>query len=93
MSIKHRDGAPAPAELLPTRASEPTPTRSSQRSCPDYPCEVMNISAGGMTLLSPVGCEVGERIVAYLDHFGRIEAVVSRPVDGGFAAEIVASLH
>jgi PilZ domain len=59
----------------------------------DYPCEVINMSAGGMNLLSPVGCEIGERIVAYLDHFGRIEAVVARPVDGGFAAEIVASLH
>jgi hypothetical protein len=59
----------------------------------DHPCEVINMSAGDMTLPSPVGCEVGERIVAYLDHFGRIEAVVARPVDGGFAAEIVASLH
>jgi hypothetical protein len=59
----------------------------------DYPCEIINMSAGGMTLLSPVSCEVGERIVAYLDHFGRIEGVVARPMDGGFAAKIVASLH
>lgn len=59
----------------------------------DHPCQVVNMSAGGMALLSPVACEVGERIVAYLDGLGRIEAIVVRPIEGGFAASIVAGPH
>jgi PilZ domain-containing protein len=57
----------------------------------EYPCEVINMSAGGMALLSPVACANQERIVAYLDKFGRIEGVVVRSFDGGFAVRILAS--
>jgi hypothetical protein len=59
----------------------------------EYPCQVVNMSAGGMALLSPAQCRDGERIVAYLDNFGRIEGVVIRSVEGGFAARIVASQY
>jgi hypothetical protein len=51
------------------------------------------MSAGGMALLSPAICETGERIVAYLDVIGRIEGIVVRPSDGGFAVRIVAGPH
>ena len=51
----------------------------------EYPCQVINMSAGGMALLAPVNCDVGERIVAYLDNLGRIEGIVVRPLEGGFA--------
>jgi PilZ domain len=57
----------------------------------EYPCEVINMSAGGMALLSPVSCADQERIVAYLDKFGRIEGVVVRSFEGGFAVRIAAS--
>jgi PilZ domain len=59
----------------------------------EYPCQVVNMSAGGMALLAPVACLEGERVVAYLDNLGRIEGVVSRNFDGGFAIRILASLH
>jgi hypothetical protein len=59
----------------------------------EYPCQVINMSPGGMGLLSPVTCEDGERIVAYLDNFGRIEGVVVRSFEGGFAVRIMASLY
>ena len=36
-------------------------------------------------------CEEGERIVAYLDHIGRVEGIVARSVEGGFAVRILAS--
>ena len=58
----------------------------------EYPCQVINMSAGGMALLAPVNCDVGERIVAYLDNLGRIEGIVVRPFEGGFAVRILASL-
>src|SRR5262245_22786154 len=59
----------------------------------EYPCQVINMSAGGMALVSPVACQEGERIVAYLDNFGRIEGVVVRALEGGFAVRILASLY
>jgi hypothetical protein len=57
----------------------------------EYDCEVINMSAGGMAIRAPVACEIGERVVAYLDNLGRIEGVVVRQIEGGFAARIVAS--
>lgn len=59
----------------------------------EYPCQVINMSAGGMAILAPVACKIGERIVAYLDNLGRIEGVVARCFDGGFAVRILASLY
>jgi hypothetical protein len=59
----------------------------------EYPCQVINMSAGGMALLAPVGCDVDERIVAYLDNLGRIEGIVVRRFEGGFAVRILASLY
>jgi hypothetical protein len=51
------------------------------------------MSAGGMAMLAPVACEPGERIVAYLDNLGRIEGIVVRAFEGGFAVRILASLY
>jgi hypothetical protein len=59
----------------------------------EYPCQVINMSAGGMAVISPVACQTGERIVAYLDNLGRIEGIVARPFEGGFAVRILASLY
>ena len=59
----------------------------------EYPCKVINMSAGGMALLAPVTCDDGERIVAYLDNLGRIEGIVVRSFEGGFAVRILASLY
>jgi hypothetical protein len=59
----------------------------------EYPCQVINMSAGGMAILAPIICQEGERIVAYLDNLGRIEGIVTRAFEGGFAVRILASLH
>lgn len=59
----------------------------------EYPCQVINMSPGGMALLSPVTCADGERVVAYLDNFGRVEGLVARSFEGGFAVRILASLY
>ena len=59
----------------------------------DFPCRVVNMSAGGMALIAPMICEPGERIVAYLDVIGRIEGIVARQIEGGFAVKIVAGPH
>ena len=59
----------------------------------EYPCQVINMSAGGMAILAPVTCKTGERIVAYLDNLGHLEGIVVRAFEGGFAVRIVASLY
>lgn len=51
----------------------------------EYPCQVINISPGGLALSTPTSGELGDRVVMYLDHIGRIEGVISRSWEGGFA--------
>ncbi|OKL45219.1 PilZ domain-containing protein [Pseudovibrio exalbescens] len=57
----------------------------------EYPCQVTNMSPGGAAIIAPVAGKVGERVIAYLDHIGRIEGRISRHIDGGFAVELNAT--
>ncbi|WP_185985371.1 PilZ domain-containing protein [Aureimonas mangrovi] len=57
----------------------------------EYPCRIENMSPGDLAALSPVSPRVGERVILYVDHVGRIEAAVSRLFAGGFAATVRAS--
>ncbi|MGH0000140.1 PilZ domain-containing protein [Pseudovibrio ascidiaceicola] len=57
----------------------------------EYPCQVVNMSPGGAAFISPVMGEIGERVVAYLDHIGRVEGKIVREIDGGFAMTLNAS--
>lgn len=44
----------------------------------EYPCRVMNISAGGAAIASPVNPQLGEQVILYLDHIGRAQGQVMR---------------
>ncbi len=57
----------------------------------ELPCQVSNISPGGMALIAPVAGETGERVIAYVDHVGRLEGAIVRQIQNGFAMTIVAS--
>ncbi len=57
----------------------------------EYPCQVLNMSPGGVALVTPVEGASGERIVTYIDHIGRLEGEVSRQFDGGFAVNFRAT--
>ena len=57
----------------------------------EYPCQVLNMSPGGLALVTPVIGTPGERIIAYVDNLGRIEGEISRVFDGGFALAITAT--
>ena len=57
----------------------------------EYPCQVVNMSPGGMALLAPVIGRPGERVIAYVDHLGRLEGKIARLIDNGFAMTIAAS--
>ncbi|MBH0238975.1 PilZ domain-containing protein [Methylobrevis albus] len=57
----------------------------------EYPCQVANMSPGGVALMTPVTGQVGERVIAYLDHIGRVEGEIARIIDGGFAMTVNAT--
>jgi hypothetical protein len=57
----------------------------------EFPCQVLSMSPGDAVVIAPVAGIVGERIIAYLDHIGRIEGTILHQVDGGFVMDIAAS--
>lgn len=57
----------------------------------EFPCQVINMSPGGIALLAPGIGNVGDRIVAYLDHIGRVEGRIARIIDNGFAMTLNAT--
>jgi hypothetical protein len=57
----------------------------------EFPCQVINMSPGGLALLAPGIGNVGERVVAYLDHIGRVEGKITRLLDNGFAMTVGAT--
>lgn len=59
----------------------------------EYPCQVINMSPGGVAFIAPVQGRTGERVVAYIDHIGRVEGKVIRTITGGFAMTIEATLR
>jgi len=57
----------------------------------EFPCQVIDMSPGGMALIAPVGGVAGERIIAYVDHLGRLEGHIARLFQNGFAMTISAT--
>lgn len=57
----------------------------------DFPCQVVDMSPGGMSLIGPVVGAPGERVIAYVDHLGRLEGKIARLIDNGFAMSISAT--
>ena len=59
----------------------------------EFPCQVVNMSPGGIALVAPVAGNPGERVIAYIDHLGRLEGKIARRLDNGFAMTIEATLR
>jgi hypothetical protein len=59
----------------------------------EFPCQVVNMSPGGIALVAPVSGNPGERVIAYVDHLGRLEGKIARMLDNGFAMTIEATLR
>lgn len=57
----------------------------------EYPCQTLNMSPGGVAMLAPVKGKPGERVVIYLEHVGRVEGMVARTFDLGFAVALSAT--
>jgi hypothetical protein len=57
----------------------------------EYPCSVIDMSPGDVSFTCAARPRAGERIIAYLDHMGRIEGNVVELTDEGFAISINAT--
>src|SRR5271169_6763258 len=57
----------------------------------EFPCQVVNMSPGGMAVIAPVSAQPGERVIAYVDHLGRLEGRIARLFQNGFAMTISAT--
>eukprot|EP01035_Chromulina_nebulosa_P055999 gene55998-76763_t len=51
----------------------------------------VTLSPGGLALLGPGIGNIGDRVIAYLDHIGRVEGKVTRIIDNGFAMTVGAT--
>ena len=57
----------------------------------EFPCQVVDMSPGGMAVIAPQCGKLGERVVAYIDHIGRLEGMIARIYPSGFSMSISAS--
>lgn len=57
----------------------------------EYPCQIINMSPGNAGVLAVCTGQIGEPVVAYVDHIGRIEGQITRVFDGGFGMTISAT--
>jgi hypothetical protein len=57
----------------------------------EHPCQVTDMSPGNVALRADRVGEPGEKVIAYIDHIGRLEGVVTRTLDDGFAMTVIAS--
>jgi hypothetical protein len=59
----------------------------------EYACQTIDMSPGGISLVTPVKGTVGERVVLYLEHVGRVEGEITRHTAHGFAVSIAATVR
>lgn len=57
----------------------------------EFPCQILNMSPGSAAMITPVSGRIGERVIAYVDHIGRLEGKVIRVFDGGFVMSVKAT--
>jgi len=54
----------------------------------EFPCRTINISPGGVAIETYVRGAPGEKIIAYLNQIGRVEGILVRHFDNGFAVKL-----
>jgi hypothetical protein len=57
----------------------------------EFPCQVLEMSPGDAVVIAPVAGVTGEKVIAYVDHIGRIEGTIINQMEGGFLMDIAAS--
>ena len=55
----------------------------------EFPCRTVDASPGGLLIAGPAKGTVGERVVFYFEELGRLEGMIVRHVDVGFAVALI----
>ncbi len=55
----------------------------------EYPCRTVDASPGGLLIAGPAKGSIGERVVCYFEELGRLEGMIVRHVDVGFAVALM----
>jgi hypothetical protein len=58
-----------------------------------YGCHAVNPSIREIAIASPVGAKMCVRVIAYIDHLGKLEGLVTRVLQRGFVMGIYANGH
>lgn len=56
-----------------------------------FACRAVSLSPRAVALLAAIVGKMGERVIAHIDHLGKLEGVIIRVFDGGFVMSIAAS--
>lgn len=59
----------------------------------EFTCRLKDISVGGACVSTVQPVETGEKIIAYFDHLGGLEGLVTRSLPDGFAFQFKVSEH
>ncbi|WP_442583752.1 PilZ domain-containing protein [Mesorhizobium sp. ASY16-5R] len=57
----------------------------------EHACQVIDMSPGNVALRADKVGQPGEKVIAYIDHIGRVEGVITRTLEDGFAMTVIAS--
>ena len=82
---------PQPEQRSFQRVSVTLPGRLMLPNHDEYECSVIDMSPGDASFVCAARPRVGERIIAYVDHLGRIEGNVAILTDQGFAIILTAT--
>jgi hypothetical protein len=95
------DDLPAPTLTRPARSQADMPRfqrvkvsvlgRYMLEDRREFPCQVLEMSPGDAVVIAPVSGKISEKVIAYLDHIGRVEGTITDAVEGGFEMTISAS--
>jgi hypothetical protein len=56
-----------------------------------FACRAISISSHALALAAPVCGKIGERVMAYIEHLGRLQGVITHLINGGFVMSVIAS--
>lgn len=65
--------------------------RDVRGECPVFACRAINVSPNAIALAAPVSGKVGKRVIAHIDHLGKLEGPIIRHLGQGFVMNILAS--
>lgn len=67
------------------------PGRLALSDFSEFECKAIDMSPGDIRFQCSAFPQIGERVIAYIDHIGRLEGLVLKLVDHGFITSVVAT--